>query len=353
MTINKKYRQFFYFCFWNLTLCASSLHFELPLHDGALSYADYGKVLSSQDVTKNGIKYKIEIYPAKNADSTEKIVRDGELVCYKDAKINVLLCHGFMGNHHDVGLMRGLFPEGSYNCMTFDFRAHGNKDRAKGQYCTLGRDEVLDIEAAVRFLQNFPETAGKRIIGIGFSMGSSSLILTEQQKKCFDGLVLDCPFDSSKDILQRALEDAHYTFLGYKFTMPGQQLLQEYVFHPYIQYMVKPLLRAFTQLDPRDISTYICPVSPKEAIKEVTIPCLFIVCKKDTRAPVFAVKSIFDNAGSRYKKLWITNGRGHCDSVFYNPEKYKEAVTEFLEAIVTNKMAQYVDQQVFEDPQEV
>ncbi len=315
--------------------------------------SDNGKVLSSHDdLIKHATAHKIEIYPPKEADSDEKITRDGLLVCYKGAKANILICHGFMSNHCDAGVMRRIFPRGQYNCMTFDFRAHGDKKKCEGQYCTFGRDEALDVLTAARFLQEHPDTKDKPIIGFGFSMGASSLIMAQAKDPLFKALVLDCPFDSSKGIITRTLGGVKFSILGYEFNMPGKGLLADYAFHPYIQTLVKKLLKTVAQLNARDIKTYICHVSPEDSIKKVDVPCFFIHCKNDKKVSTDAIKTVFNGAAG-YKKLWLTPGRWHFDSYFYNPEGYTERVRDFIKNALADNLPQHEDKKIVEDEVDV
>ncbi len=83
------------------------------------------------------------LHVPKTINSEEKIVRSGRLVRYPNAKATILICHGFMSDKFDVGFLRHMFPQGKFNFMTFDFRAHG--ENCEGQRCTFGRDESLDV----------------------------------------------------------------------------------------------------------------------------------------------------------------------------------------------------------------
>ena len=48
-------------------------------------------------------------------------------------------------------------------------------------------------------------------------------------------MILDCPFDSSENIIKCCLEGLQFTLLGYDFSIPACTLLQKYAFHPYVQ----------------------------------------------------------------------------------------------------------------------
>ena len=107
-----------------------------------------------------------------------------------------------------------------------------------------------------------------------------------------------------------------FSFFGYEFSIPGRSLLQKYVFHPYVQSFVKAMLKTVYHLDVRNIKTFIYPLYPAESIKKVSVPLLIIHCKNDEKVTVAAIKKVYRNAASTYKKLWITNGRYHYDSFF-------------------------------------
>ena len=68
--------------------------------------------------------------------------------------------------------------------MTFDFRGHGKNN--EGQYCTFGRDEALDVIAAVKFIKSDPELQKLPLFVYGFSMlgNASNGIIDEQQERC-------------------------------------------------------------------------------------------------------------------------------------------------------------------------
>ena len=97
--------------------------------------------------------------------------------------------------------------------MTFDFRAHG--EHCDGQRCTFGRDEHLDVITAAHFLKNHPHLKNKPVIVYGFSMGAVAAIEAQaKDNSLFSAMILDCPFDSSENIIKRSLESMQFTFFG-------------------------------------------------------------------------------------------------------------------------------------------
>lgn len=312
----------------------------------------YGTVMARSDrLVDKAIVEHIALNVPKTEHSDEKIVRYGQLVMYPNAKATVLICHGFMTSSDDVKFLRQLFPEGELNFMTFDFRAHGKY--CDGQRCTFGRDEYLDVTTAAYFVKNHPDLKDKPLIAYAFSMGAAASIEAQSKDQTlFAAMILDCPFDSTENIIKKGLESLKFTFLGYDFSFPACNLLQKYVFHPYVQELVKGILKTVANLDTKNIDTRMYPVSPVVSIQKVHVPCFFIHCKNDEKIGVDAVKSIYQESGADYKILWLTNGRRHFDSYFYNPEKYVKEIRNFIDLATRGILEHKSLHKVIEDPDE-
>lgn len=349
-----------------LTTCSIE-NCQTPLQDGAVcsgpvlpaSYSAfpvhvnaYGDIVESFVPSSQGpVIEKVMLYSKLCAGSKKRLARTALLTRYKNAEATILLCHGFMCDKFDAGLLRGLFPRGKFNFMTFDFRAHG--DCPDGQSCTLGRDEKYDVVAAARFLREHAALAGKPLIVYGFSMGAVAAI--EAQAKdgsLFDAMILDCPFESTENVLKRSLDNIKFSLFGYEFSLPGRSILQRYAFHPYIQSMVKIVLKTIAQWDPKKIDVTAYPISPVESVKKISVPVFYILCKHDEKVSVDAIKSIFQSTSSPYKQLWISNGRRHFDSYFYNPEQYTDRVRQFVLNHLNGKTKNSTKSEVIQDSDE-
>jgi uncharacterized protein len=288
----------------------------------------------------------ISFYAQRTTNSQDRIVRQGALKTKKDAPATVVICHGYMCDKNDTGFLRSVFKD--YNVLTFDFRAHGQNTAR--QYCTFGHDEAHDVIGAVNFVKSRPEIANKPIIAYGFSMGAVSAIEAQsRQGKLFDAMVLDCPFDSSDFLLARGFEKLKLNLFGLVVPMPGRFILQKYAYNPYVQSLVKTLLKTVAKMDATEIKTRIMPVSPVESVEKVSVPCFFITCKNDEKVPVDSVVAVYAGAKG-YKRMWITNGRRHFDSFFYNPEKYVHRVNDFIAQFIAGKFAQDTSAQIYQDP---
>ncbi len=291
---------------------------------------EYGDIIESTTPSINGpVIEKIVLYPKQCSGSKRRIVRNALLARYKGAQASILICHGFMCDRFDAGILRSLFPRGKFNFMTFDFRAHG--ECCDGQCCTLGRDEKYDVIAAARFLRGHEYLKGTPLIVYGFSMGAVAAIEAQAKDSIlFDAMILDCPFESTENVLKRSLDNIKVSAFGYEFSLPGRSFLQRYAFHPYVQSMLKLVLKAIAHVDSKKMEIRAYPISPLESVKKISVPVFYILCKNDEKISVTAIRALFDRTASEYKQLWITNGRRHFDSFFYSPEVYTDRVRSFV-----------------------
>lgn len=307
----------------------------------------YGCIVTQENNSiKDAVVEKVVLYAKKNDHSDQKIMRRGILVKRENAKGTILFCHGFSCDKNDTGFLRYIFPD--YNCMNFDFRAHG--ENREGQFCTLGKYEAYDVIAAAKFLRNHPDLQDLPVLAYGFSMGAvASIEAQAKEASLFDAMILDCPFDTSEKVIKRGLDNTKISIFGYEFHVPCRSILRKYVFHPYIQSFVKAFLTVVTGYGSKGINTFICKFHPEETVKKVSIPCLFILCKKDEKVSIEGIKSVYYNAASKYKKLWLTNGRRHFDSFFYNPEKYAERLKKFADKVVDGSIYKKEKHKIIED----
>lgn len=264
------------------------------------------------------------------------IERRGTLLLREGAQAVVMICHGFMCNEIDIRFLRMLFP---YHVMAFDFRAHGNNVEPE-HYCTFGKDEAYDVLGAVKYIKSRPDIGHLPIIAYGFSMGAVAVIEAQAiQPDLFKAVILDCPYDHSHTVIKKGLKNLKFSFFGYSFSLPGKWFLERYAFSPYVQSLLKAVLKTVANMDATAINTYIYPLSPVESIKKMQVPCLLIHCHNDEKVPVSAAQNLFYNVQSSYVRLWITPGRRHFDSFFFCPEKYVYKLVRFMEKVLSGEIA--------------
>lgn len=304
--------------------------------------------LKQQGKYTRGVNAEYVKFQAQEADGSNRThVRHGILYRNPQAKATILLCHGFMCNAFDVSFLRQtLFP--THNVLIFDFRAHGQGVENE-HVCTFGRDEALDVIGAVDYVRNRQDLKTFPLFVYGFSMGAVAAIQAQSKKPLlFDGMILDCPYDRSENIIKRGLERLQFALCGYTFDMPGRSFLEAYAFNPYVQSLLKAAFKLVAQMDATGTNTFLYPVHPAESVRAIQVPCLFIHCRNDDKVPVAAAHALFGNA-SGYKRLWITNGRRHFDSFFYNPPKYAHKIDRFIGDVLSKRIEKKQKQKVSVD----
>lgn len=299
----------------------------------------------------------VTFFSKESEESNRHIARKAFIIRRPDAKANVFIFHGFTCNKHDVrflahalfGSVKAHMP---VNVIIIDFRAHG--ELSQGQCCTFGRDEKYDVMGIVDFVKKDPELKNLPRIAYGFSMGAVASILAQaEDPTLFTMGIWDCPFDSSEKLLGRAIERLKISLFGYEIPLPGKGILYRYAYNPYVQGILKFALKTIARMDSTQIETCIVPIDVESAIQKIAIPSFFIVCKKDEKAPITAVKALFEQCKGCFKRLWITNGRSHFDSYFYGPEKYTFKVRRFIDKVLSgNYKTRQLERVVIDDDTE-
>lgn len=293
-----------------------------------------------------GEEEQLIIYSKENIDSDKKIPLQAVLIKRPDAKGTVLICHGFSADKYTISFIHTIFKD--FNTLAFDFRGHGQCDKYQSS-CTLGRNEVFDVIAAAKYIKSRPDLKDKPLFVYGFSMGAvASIIAQSQDDNLFDAMVLDCPFDSTDNLLNRGLEKIKLNMFGYELPIPGKSFLRSYAYNTYLQNFVKTMLKVFSDLNSQDIPLEVEPVYPNEAIKYITVPCFIICCYNDEKVPVDAVRDIYEGAGG-YKRLWLTHGRHHFDSIFFKLPEYFYRVRRFLDVCLDESIKNKVQSKIIKD----
>lgn len=308
----------------------------------------------------NGVREYVTFSVPETAGSQKMITRQGVLVTRKGARATLVIVHGFMCDKHDVDFLSLLLgeyvfqpKEGAenpevyrYNTFTIDLRAHG--ENSHGQCCTFGRDEALDVLAAARYIKSRADLKDLPLGVYGFSMGAVSSILAQAQEPIFDFGISDCPFDSTENIIGRGLEHLKIVLWGREFPVPGRSLLQRYAYNQYVQSFLKFILKTVSKMDAGQVATCMVPVNTVESARAIKKPWFFITCEKDEKAPVDAVKKVYDQAQG-FKRLLVTHGRRHFDSLFYNPARYQYKVHNFMRKILNGSYVHKIPQKVKSD----
>jgi predicted alpha/beta-fold hydrolase len=289
---------------------------------------------------KKYIKNNEEFYPfsftVKEESNPEKeITRNGYINIRKNAKANILLCHGFDTSKEDMSLLRCLLTE--YNIITFDFRAHG--ENTSSQECTIGYDEKQDVLGVVSYIKNDPKLKKLPLFIYGFSMGAVASILAESDNPGLSvGAIWDCPYESTEVLLHESLKQLYFSLYSYKINLPFQNVLKKYIYNNKVQKIITAIFKLFSTNYKTKINTCIKNTSPINAIKKITIPFLLIGCHNDDKAPVKAIQNMYySHKENSFVRCWISSGRRHFDALFINPEKYFYKINNFIDTVLSKK----------------
>ena len=220
-------------------------------------------------------------FSVKSNDSCDSSsCRQGLLSRMPNAKATILICHGYGCEKSDMAFLRTIFDKEAFNFLLFDFRAHGESKELGS--CSLGRDEAQDVLAAADFLKSDAKLKNLPIFAFGWSMGAVATIEAQaQNSSAFNGLILDSPFDSTDTILLKGFNHCKWNILGKELQLPALDFLKEYAYNIKFQAFLKLLFKFFAGMDATKIDTNIVRFSPKDAMRNISVPCMIVGCKND------------------------------------------------------------------------
>ncbi|WP_342512501.1 alpha/beta fold hydrolase [Sporosarcina sp. FSL K6-1522] len=218
-----------------------------------------------------------------------------------DTTKTVIICHGVTENKINSMRYARLFERLGFNSVVYDHRRHGESG---GKTTSFGYYEKSDLQAIVQAVR---KRIGKRaLLGIhGESMGAATSILyagTYEDEANF--LIADCPFsDFSEQILHILRTET-----------------------PLRTSMMLRIANVFLKM--RDgYSTNL--ISPREVVKNITIPVLFIHSMEDDFILPYMTEELYAaKEGDKMLKLFPKGA--HAKSYNENPVQYEQTIQAFL-----------------------
>jgi pimeloyl-ACP methyl ester carboxylesterase len=196
--------------------------------------------------------------------------------------------------------------------LLLELRNHGGSGRAP---ITFGRDETLDVLAAVDFVRSRAEGQGRPLVLYAVSLGTAAVALAAPQIPALDGLVLDAPMDDLAATARRLLKSGGFwqsirepwasTFLFFARFVRGVPVNE-----------VTPA-KALGRLPPR-------------------VPVLLIGAGHDDRMPPDAVRAVFDGLPTApdRKELWIEPEATHGKVWVKAPDEYRRRLAAVVNRVV-------------------
>lgn len=217
----------------------------------------------------------------------------------------VVLAHGWSSNKSDL-LDRAAILHERYNLLLFDFRNHGQSERAQ---TTQGVREAGDLRAMLDWLEE--TKAPTEVVVLGVSMGGASALTAAATDPRIDALIVESTHATLANAIQARLEAG-----GYPLSIPGNWAA-----------LLGGLIRTGVDMSAAD---------PLQAIEELDgRPVLLINGGRDRSIGPNDAEDLLaaaEEAGSP-AELEVCAAAGHARSPVECPEDYAAWVLGFLDRV--------------------
>lgn len=216
----------------------------------------------------------------------------------------IIFCHGLNRSRLELLERAGEAHQRGYNVLMFDFRNHGESDRA---HTTIGILESQDVGAAGAFARM--KAPGRPQLLWGVSMGAATALLAVRDYGGFAGVVSDSAFPSFRETIE------HHVHL--LFRIPSFPVADLIVWITGLRMHVDP--------DSGNV---------EQAIRKFgNVPVLFIAGGKDRRMPPGVAQRLYEANQSPLKKLLIVPEASHGEAFSTDRTAYLDAVFGFFDSI--------------------
>jgi hypothetical protein len=220
-----------------------------------------------------------------------------------------ILVHGQFRGALELETPGAMLRDLGGEVLLLELRNHGGSGRAPA---TFGRDEALDVLAAVEFLRGRPESRACPLVLYAVSLGTTAAALAAPQIPDLAGLVLDAPSDDLEATIRRWLAKGGFA---------------SSIRNPWASTIIWSAQHfAGVPVD---------AVKPREALAGLSphVAVLVIGAGHDERMPPDSVRAVFDGlptAPSR-KELWIEPEASHGKVWVAAPDEYRRRLESFCE----------------------
>ncbi|RKQ18012.1 alpha/beta hydrolase [Ureibacillus endophyticus] len=220
----------------------------------------------------------------------------------------IIICHGVTENKINSVRYARMFERLGFNSFVFDHRRHGESG---GKTTSYGYYEKFDLAAVVKTVKTL--IGNDAILGIhGESMGAASMILyAGLVEDGADFYIADCGFSNFSELIAQIVKKE--TILRTKLPIH----LADFFLRLRDGYSLKS-------------------ITPKEAVKNIQAPMLFIHSMEDDFILPYMTKEMYEEK-SEPKMLKLFEKGAHAQSFNQNPQEYEEVVSEFLQNYVLVK----------------
>jgi uncharacterized protein len=219
-----------------------------------------------------------------------------------EAQTVVLFVHGYLMNRAELApIAAQLWGQGA-SSMLIDLRCHG---KSGGKMCTLGFREREDVAAALRYVRQ--RAPGRKVVVVGSSMGSAAAALClGDDPSLADALVMDSGYSKLSNAIV-----GWWNFLG------GRKL----------QIAMAPMVFLATPM----AGFWPFSVDIARALGRFGKPVLHLHGRRDTLAAPAEAQRNHEGCTGPSELVWFDDA-GHSEYRWEQPERYMEALSDFLRA---------------------
>ena len=230
--------------------------------------------------------------PAPGGHRQRLVADDGTLIqaehlpaASRARDLAIVVAHGFMLHSRHPRLRRiGEWMRGTAGVILVDLRGHGGS----GGVCTLGWQEVRDIEAAVGWARWL---GYRRVATLGFSLGAAVVL---RHAALYGGV----------DRVAAVSGPGQWYFRG----TSRMRLLHQLILSRTGRLVIRTLRR--TRISNVPWSEPL-PIDPVAAATEIDVPLLVVHGDRDDLFPTDHATRV--SAAGRNSTLWLVSGFGHAE----------------------------------------
>jgi alpha-beta hydrolase superfamily lysophospholipase len=197
----------------------------------------------------------------------------------------LLMCHGWGDNKGELLKITHFLNATGFNLLYFDHRSHGESE---GKITTIGFLELIDLEAAITYLNDHHPEALKKLGVFGLSMGAAVAIMAMPRHPKIKAAVLESPFTDYRKVVRQ------WAWNNFKI--------------PYFPLVALTLLWLRFRVGESGVDSY----SPISYVSRISPrPLLIIGGGKDLLMPEADVRALY-TAAREPKQLWIIPEATHA-----------------------------------------
>ncbi|MBQ9031346.1 MAG: prolyl oligopeptidase family serine peptidase [Parasporobacterium sp.] len=212
-----------------------------------------------------------------------------------------IVTHGHTHNRFAVLIYAKMYLDLGFRVILHDLRGHGENEKT---FCTFSIREGRDLAVLIEDTRKrYPDL---KVLGIhGESLGGATTIASLKYHPKVDFAVDDCGFSEITSIMEAGLKGMHIPAFFVHIASLCAKIRYGYFFHE---------------------------MRPVEALRENTVPILFMHGEKDSYIPC-SHSVTMQKVTKGYSELHLFPGAEHAESAYVGEENYRKYLEDFLKKL--------------------